>query len=86
MCDVLITYTHLGNVYIADYRNNRIRKIAASTGVITSIAGSSSSGSYSGDNGAATSATMTNPCGVALDNSGNFISYSFDLRVLTVLI
>ena len=38
--------------------------------IITTIAGSSTSSSYSGDNGAATSATLNKPYGVALDASG----------------
>ncbi len=46
--------------------------MTVSTGIITTIGGSGS-GSYSGDNGAATSATLNKPYGVALDASGNFI-------------
>jgi hypothetical protein len=38
--------------------------------IITSIAGSSTSASYSGDNGAATSAALNYPSGVSLDSSG----------------
>jgi len=57
-------------VYIADYKNNRIRKVTISTGIITTIAGSSTSGSYSGDNGAATSAGLNGPFGVRIDSSG----------------
>ena len=60
-------------MYIADIDNNRIRKLTASTGIITSIAGSSTSDSYSGDNGAATSATLDDPKGVALDASGRIL-------------
>ena len=60
-------------MYIADYLNNRIRKVTVSTGIITTIAGSSTSGSYSGDNGAATSATLNYPFGVALDASGRIL-------------
>ena len=41
-------------------------------GIITTIAGSSTSTGYSGDNGQATSATMKNPMGVTLDSSGYF--------------
>jgi len=61
----------LGNVYIADYFNHRIRKVTVSTGIITTIAGSSTSGGYSGDNGAATSATLNLPFGVTIDSSGS---------------
>ncbi len=57
-------------MYIADGNNHRIRKVTVSTGIITTIAGSSTSGSYSGDNGDATSAKLYNPYGVALDTSG----------------
>ena len=64
-----------GNVYIADTYNNRIRKVTVSTGIITTIAGSSTSGSYSGDGAAATSATLYGPAGVGLDSSG--IQYYF---------
>jgi hypothetical protein len=40
--------------------------------IITTIAGSSTSGSFSGDNGAATSAGLNGPVGIALDSSGIF--------------
>ncbi len=56
-------------MYIADTGNNRIRTITVSTGIITTIAGTGAA-SYSGDNGAATSAALLNPYGVALDASG----------------
>ena len=59
----------LGNIYIADQNNHRIRKVTVSTGIITTIAGTGTS-SYSGDNGPATSATLYYPFGVAVDSSG----------------
>ena len=59
-----------GNVYISDWYNQRIRKVTVSTGIISTIAGTGSTG-YSGDNGAATSATLYNPYGVGLDSAGN---------------
>ena len=76
----------LGNVYIADQWNHRIRKVAISTGIITTFAGSSTSGSYLGDNGQATSAKLNRPFGVALDSAGkptavnNCIIYSVFMR------
>ena len=60
---------YLGNVYIADYQNNRIRKVTISTGIITTIAGTGTDG-YSGDNGPAASAGLYYPFGVALDAAG----------------
>jgi uncharacterized protein (TIGR03437 family) len=57
-----------GNLYIADTFNHRIRKVT--NGVITTIAGTGTYG-YTGDNGTATSATISNPVGLALDSSGN---------------
>jgi len=58
-----------GNLYIADQLNHRIRKMAPD-GTITTVAGNGTQG-YSGDNGAATSATLSYPCGVAVDSAGN---------------
>ncbi len=56
-------------MYIADSLNNRIRKVTVSTGIISTFAGTGTAG-YSGDGGAATSATLYDPTGVALDSSG----------------
>ncbi len=63
--------TQLGNVYISDSNNNRVRKLTVSTGIITTIAGTGTN-SYSGDNGPATSAGLYYPYGVTLDASGTF--------------
>ncbi len=57
-------------MYIGDQRNHRIRKVAVSTGIITTVAGTGTS-SYSGDGSAATSATLNRPQGVTIDSSGN---------------
>jgi sugar lactone lactonase YvrE len=59
-----------GNLLIADEGNSRIRKVSASTGNITTIAGNGSQGD-SGDGGPATSAEFGSPFGIALDASGN---------------
>ena len=61
-----------GNLYIADSGNNLIRMVNTS-GTITTFAGSygSGSGGYAGDNGPATSATLNDPTGVAVDALDN---------------
>ncbi|HEY9898172.1 MAG TPA: hypothetical protein V6D00_03215 [Pantanalinema sp.] len=60
-----------GNVYISDTGNNRIRRVNTS-GTISTVAGTGT-GSYSGDGGAATSATLKGPSGIAVDASGNLL-------------
>jgi sugar lactone lactonase YvrE len=64
-----VTVDGAGNLYIADWSNQRIRKIGLN-GVITTVAGDGQGG-YSGDGGPAINATMQNPQAVALDSSGN---------------
>ena len=59
---------NLGNLYIAD-GYSVVRKVVVSTGIISTIAGSSSYG-YSGDGGQATSAELTSPSGLTVDLSG----------------
>ncbi len=71
---------YLGNIYFADLNNNRIRRVTVSTGIITTIAGTGSSG-YSGDNGPATSAELNYPQGVAVDSAGCYISYFYFLEI-----
>ena len=58
-----------GNVYVADWRNHRVRRIDLAGG-ITTIAGSSKIG-YAGDDGPATEARLFEPIGVAVDGSGS---------------
>jgi len=60
----------LGNLYVTDSYNNRIRKIDAETGIITTIAGTGESG-YSGNGGPAVNASLNGPTGLAVDSNGN---------------
>ncbi len=59
----------LGNVYICDYNNQRIRKVTISTGIITTYAGTGST-TFGGDNGPATSANLYAPRGAVVDATG----------------
>src|ERR1035438_8561695 len=55
-----------GNVYIADAKNNRIRKIYAKTGIMATIAGTGTAG-WTGDYGSATLAELYYPFGICID-------------------
>ncbi len=70
------TFDSAGNMYIADYGNHRVRKVAAGTGIITTVAGTGTAG-YSGDGGAAVNAGLYNPQGVAVDSAGNLYIADF---------
>jgi uncharacterized protein (TIGR03437 family) len=59
----------VGNIYIADKQNSRVRRVSRD-GTITTIAGDGNYG-FSGDGGAATSASLSQPTGVAVDSAGN---------------
>ncbi len=59
-----------GNLYIADTNNNVIRKVDLATGAISTAAGTGVPG-YTGDGGAASSATLNSPEGVTVDVWGN---------------
>ena len=65
-----LTVDKVGNVYIADYGNHRIRKVDLN-GIITTIVGTGAVGG-SGDGGLASKAQLTDPRGLAYDNqTGN---------------
>jgi uncharacterized protein (TIGR03437 family) len=72
-----------GNLYIADYNNARIRRVAAN-GIITTIAGNGKFG-FSGDGGPALSATIGFPSALAVDPSGNVYFSDAQNSVVRVL-
>ena len=67
---VVSTVDGFGNLFIADSGNNRIRKVNAETGIITTLAGDGLPG-FSGDGGQATAAQLSFPVDVAVDDFGN---------------
>ncbi len=58
------------NLYIADTHNNRIRKVSAQTGMISTIAGTGSVNN-TGNGVAASSTSLALPHGLAIDSAGN---------------
>ncbi|MFN8207892.1 MAG: T9SS type A sorting domain-containing protein [Bacteroidales bacterium] len=62
----------LGNLYLADSWNFRIRKIDAATGIISTIAGTGIQG-YSGDGNLAVNAQISGSYGICFDPAGNLL-------------
>ena len=78
-----VTADAAGNIYIADTGNHRIRKVDAG-GIVSTSAGVSH---FAGDNGPATSATLSFPSSVAVDAAGNvFIADSDNNRIRQIAV
>lgn len=72
-----------GNLFISDFYN-RVRRVDADTGIITTVAGNGEKG-FSGDGGPATEASFARPSAVAVDTAGNlFIADAMDHRIRRV--
>ncbi|HYW43818.1 MAG TPA: hypothetical protein VE959_13230 [Bryobacteraceae bacterium] len=72
-----------GNLYIADYNNNKVRRVV--NGIITTFAGDGRAG-YAGDNGPAAKASLYGPAGLAFDSTDNLYvadSQNRRIRVIT---
>jgi sugar lactone lactonase YvrE len=76
----------VGDIFISDTDNQRIREVDHATGIITTIAGNGTAG-FSGDNGPAINAALNFPRGLTLDASGHvFIADTANNRVREVTI
>jgi sugar lactone lactonase YvrE len=74
-----------GNLYIADAHNQRIRRIAAATGGITTVAGTGVQG-FAGDGGPATAAVLSLPTALAVDAAGDvFVSDTGNHRIREIV-
>lgn len=74
------------NLLIADWTNNRVRKVDKVSGLISTIAGTGTAG-YNGDGIVATSAQINNPFGIVFDNSGNiYFAEYFGQRIRKITI
>jgi hypothetical protein len=87
-----------GGLYIADFENSRIRKIALNTGIVTTVAGSGGcpkipsplnvavcQAGFAGDGGPARNAMLNYASGLALDAGGNmYIADTINRRIRQV--
>lgn len=80
-----IALDRLGNLYVADINNNRIRRIEHTTGIITTFAGTGQPTGDLGDGGPAIQANLQHPIGITLDLSGNvLIAENYRIRRVDV--
>jgi len=70
------------NLYVADYNNHRIRKIVISTGVVTTLAGSSSGTT----DATGTSASFSNPTGITTDGTNLYVADFGNNRIRKIVI
>ena len=78
-----VAYDAAGDIFLADANNHVVREVTVA-GVISTVAGTGVEG-YSGDGGAATSAQLDTPTGVAVDASGNiYIADAHNHRIREV--
>jgi len=74
----------VGDLYIGDSSNNRVRRVDHITGLISTVAGNGAAG-FSGDGGPTTSAMLDGPMGVAIDRKGSlYIADTFNSRLRAV--
>ena len=80
-----LAFDAAGDLYIADYGNNRVRMVNTS-GIINTVAGNGTS-AYAGDGSVATATGINRPVGIAFDATGNFYvtdSLHQSVRMITV--
>lgn len=67
---IAVAVDSTGNIYISDQSNARIRKVDATLGIITTVAGNGTKGS-AGDGGPAINANLYTPSGIAVNAAGD---------------
>ena len=71
------------NLYVADSNNHEIRKIVIATGVVTTLAGSTTSGSADGNG---TAATFKFPRGITTDGTNLYVADTYNYTIRKIVI
>jgi len=71
------------NLYVADWANNKIRKVVTATGVVTTIAGS---GTSSALDGTGTAATFNQPQGITTDGTNLYVADWVNNKIRKIVI
>ena len=71
------------NLYVADTYNNEIRKVVIATGVVTTLAGSTTYGSV---NGTGSAASFHYPCGITTDGTNIYVADAYNNEIRKVVI
>ena len=77
-----VAIDHVGNLYISDDHNHRIRRVDTA-GIISTFAGTGERG-FSGDGGQAVDAQISNPRDMAFDKTGNLIFVDSNNRIRSI--
>eukprot|EP01038_Epipyxis_sp_PR26KG_P017527 gene17527-24296_t len=76
-----MVFDSIGNMYISDNIDNKIRKIASETNIITTVAGTGQA-TFSGDGGSAIYANIYSPKGLYMDTSDRlYVAVSLNHRI-----
>jgi trimeric autotransporter adhesin len=79
-----IAFDPVGNMYISDYADGRIRKLDVN-GIISTIAGTAGSHGFSGDGGPAVQAQFDYGAGLAIDAQGNILVFDGENRRIRLI-
>ncbi|MCE9599074.1 MAG: hypothetical protein K8S54_14020 [Spirochaetia bacterium] len=75
------------NLYVADARNNKIRKVVISSGVVTTIAGPAEGSTATGDaDGTGGTARFNNPTGITTDGVNLYVADSLNNKIRKIVI
>ena len=75
------------NLYVGEYGNHKIRKIAIATGMVSSLTGiANTAGAWGAVDGAGATATFTSPLGITTDGNSLYVADTFNNKIRKIVI